>query len=76
MLKSMLIVALVAGTWNLKWFPSGRAEHRASERVEAANIADAADVVRKGLRTAGVLSGKSVSIQEDETNYTVTLPLL
>ena len=52
---------VLCGTWNLKWFPSGRAEHRASARGEAANIADAADVVRKGLRTAGVLSGKSVS---------------
>ena len=40
---------VLCGTWNLKWFPSGRAEHRASPRVEKANIADAADVVREGL---------------------------
>jgi len=53
MLKSMLIFALVAGTWNLKWFPSGRAEHRASERVEAANINDAADVIRGCLKGKG-----------------------
>lgn len=53
MLKSLLIFALVAGSWNLKWFPSGRAEHRASERVEAANIADAADVVRSNLKGCG-----------------------
>ncbi len=45
------LCAVLSGTWNLKWFPSGRAEHRASVRVEAANQADAADVVREGLRT-------------------------
>ena len=43
---------VLCGTWNLKWFPSGRAEHRASKRVEEANIADAADVVRAGLSSA------------------------
>ena len=53
MLKSLLIFAVVAGTWNLKWFPSGRAEHRASERVETANIRDAADVIRAHLKGKG-----------------------
>jgi len=47
---------VLCGTWNLKWFPSGRAEHRASPRVEKANIDDAADVVREGLRKAGLVS--------------------
>lgn len=56
---------VLCGTWNLKWFPSGRAEHRASPRVEKANIADAADVVREGLRKAGlVTSGKSPIVGE------------
>jgi len=53
MLKSLIILAVMAGTWNLKWFPSGRAEHRASERVEAANTRDAADVVRATLKGKG-----------------------
>ena len=53
MLKSILIFAVLAGSWNLKWFPSGRAEHRASRRVEAANIADAADVIRANLKGVG-----------------------
>lgn len=48
--KSILVFAFVAGTWNLKWFPSGRAEHRASPRVESANINDAADVIRENLK--------------------------
>jgi len=43
------LFAVLCGTWNLKWFPSGRAEHRASPRVEAANVADAAELVRNGL---------------------------
>lgn len=53
MLKSLFIFAVVAGTWNLKWFPSGRAEHRASVRVETANIQDAADVIRDNLKGRG-----------------------
>ncbi|MBO5940545.1 MAG: hypothetical protein J6R18_05055 [Kiritimatiellae bacterium] len=53
MLKSFVIFAVLAGSWNLKWFPSGRAEHRASSRVEAANIADAADVIRDNLKGSG-----------------------
>ena len=50
MLKCFLIFAVLAGSWNLKWFPSGRAEHRASARVESANIEDAADVIRANLK--------------------------
>ena len=53
MLKSILIFAVLAGSWNLKWFPSGRAEHRASQRVESANIADAAHVIRANLKGCG-----------------------
>lgn len=53
MLKSLLVFAVVIGTWNLKWFPSGRAEHRASPRVETANIQDAADVIRDNLKGSG-----------------------
>ena len=40
---------VLTGTWNLRWFPSGRAEHRASPRVEQANVLDAAEVIRTGL---------------------------
>lgn len=40
---------VLTGTWNLRWFPSGRAEHRASARVEQAATDDAADVIRAGL---------------------------
>ena len=54
---------VLCGTWNLKWFPSGRAEHRASPRVEAANIADAAEVVRTGL-SAAKTSGAILFFQE------------
>jgi len=53
---------VLCGTWNLKWFPSGRAEHRASERVENANIADAADVVREGLQKAGIVSPDKTAV--------------
>ena len=53
MIKSLLIFAVLVGSWNLKWFPSGRAEHRASARVETANIRDAADVIRANLTGRG-----------------------
>ena len=52
----ILVASVLAGTWNLQWFPSGRAEHRASPRVEAANVKDAADVVHAGFgRRKGVI---------------------
>jgi len=44
---------ILCGSWNLKWFPSGRAEHRASARVEKANRLDAAEVIRGGLAKKG-----------------------
>ena len=45
----LAIAAVVVGTWNGKWFPSGRAEHRASPAVEAATIAAAGGMIRSGL---------------------------
>ena len=48
-LASPVPANVLTGCWNMRWFPSGRAEHRASPRVEAATIQDAADLVRDGL---------------------------
>ena len=45
-----VIAAVVVGTWNGNWFPSGRAEHRAHPDVEAATISAAAKMLAKGLR--------------------------
>ena len=53
MLKCILIFAVLVGSWNLKWFPSGRAEHRASKSAESANFAAAADVIRRNLKGDG-----------------------
>ena len=50
-LLSTLIAAVVVGTWNGNWFPSGRAEHRAHPDVEAATITAAAKMLAEGLRT-------------------------
>ena len=46
---------ILVGTWNMKWFPSGRAEHRAKPEVEARTYEQAAQVVRDALshRQAG-----------------------
>jgi len=46
----LLIAAVVVGTWNGNWFPSGRAEHRAHPDVEAATISAAAKMLASGLR--------------------------
>ena len=46
----LLIAAVVVGTWNGNWFPSGRAEHRAHPDVEAATISAAAKMLANGLR--------------------------
>ena len=45
-----LLAAVVVGTWNGNWFPSGRAEHRAHPDVEEATIRAAAEMLAAGLR--------------------------
>lgn len=50
MLAHILTLAVVlVGTWNGKWFPSGRAEHRASPEREAQTISAAGQMLRSGL---------------------------
>ena len=44
-----LVLAVIVGTWNGNWFPSGRAEHRANESVEAATIQAAGEMLRAGI---------------------------
>ena len=46
-----VIAAVVVGTWNGNWFPSGRAEHRAHPDVEAATITAAAKMLANGLES-------------------------
>jgi endonuclease/exonuclease/phosphatase family metal-dependent hydrolase len=50
MLK-FLLAAIVVGTWNTQWFPSGRAKHRAHPDVEAATVKAAGALLRKGIAT-------------------------
>ena len=47
---AVLIAAVVVGTWNGNWFPSGRAEHRAHPDVEEATSVAAAKMLAEGLR--------------------------
>ena len=44
-----IIAALIVGTWNGNWFPSGRAEHRAHPEVEAATIKAVGAMLRSGI---------------------------
>ena len=44
-----ILLAVIVGTWNGNWFPSGRAEHRANESVEAATIQVAGEMLRAGI---------------------------
>lgn len=46
----LVFAAVVVGTWNGNWFPSGRAEHRAHPDVEAATISAAARMLADGLK--------------------------
>ncbi len=50
MTSASLLLALVVGTWNGNWFPSGRAEHRASPEREEETIALAAKMLGAGLK--------------------------
>jgi endonuclease/exonuclease/phosphatase family metal-dependent hydrolase len=45
----LMIAAIIVGTWNGKWFPSGRAEHRAHPAVEAATVTAAARMLASGI---------------------------
>lgn len=47
---AILLAAVVVGTWNGNWFPSGRAEHRAHPDVEEATVAATAKMLAAGLR--------------------------
>jgi endonuclease/exonuclease/phosphatase family metal-dependent hydrolase len=42
---AIILSAVIVGTWNGRWFPSGRAEHRAHAQVEAATISAAAKML-------------------------------
>ena len=45
-----VLAAVVVGTWNGNWFPSGRAEHRAPPVVEAATTRAAGKMLAEGLK--------------------------
>ena len=45
----VVLAAVIVGTWNGNWFPSGRAEHRAHPDVERATIDAAAKMIAAGL---------------------------
>ena len=49
---AVLLAAVVVGTWNGNWFPSGRAEHRAHPDVEKATVKAAAKMLARGLAEA------------------------
>ncbi len=50
--SAILLAAVSIGSWNGKWFPSGRAEHRAAPQIEAQTVAKAGAMLREGLRKA------------------------
>jgi len=47
----LILAAVLVGTWNGNWFPSGRAEHRAHPDVEEATSVATAKMLADGLRT-------------------------
>ena len=49
---ALSLAAVVVGTWNGEWFPSGRAEHRGTPQQEARTIAAAGDMFREALAKA------------------------
>lgn len=44
-----IVLAVIVGTWNGNWFPSGRAEHRANPEVEAATIRATGRIIAKAI---------------------------
>ena len=49
LLASAVSADVLTATWNIRWFPSGRAEHRAPPEVEKATVQGAAELVRSEL---------------------------
>ena len=47
--SAILLAAVTVATWNGEWFPSGRAEHRASPEKEERTIRRAGDMLRRAL---------------------------
>jgi endonuclease/exonuclease/phosphatase family metal-dependent hydrolase len=45
-----LFADIIAGTWNLKWFPSSRAKHHAPKEVEQAAVKSAASTISSGVK--------------------------
>ena len=56
----LVFAAVVVGTWNGNWFPSGRAEHRAHPDVEAATISAAARMLADGLKAVDLAGTNDV----------------
>ena len=50
--SAILLAAVTVATWNGEWFPSGRAEHRASPEKEERTIRRAGDMLRRALEKA------------------------
>ena len=51
---------IVCGTWNMKWFPSGRAEHRAPAAKEAAAFSEAARILSESVAASRSSPGDGV----------------
>jgi len=56
----LTLAAVVVGTWNGNWFPSGRAEHRAHPDVEEATSVAAAKMLAEGLQAVDPLGTNDV----------------
>ena len=71
-----LFAAITVGTWNGEWFPSGRAEHRANPKVEAATVAAAGEMLRRGLRSVDPEGTNDVILCLNEIRDRVTAEAL
>ena len=71
-----ILLALVVGTWNGEWFPSGRAEHRASDEVERETIRAAGQILRDGLAKIDPSGGEDVVLCLNEVRDAETAEAL
>jgi endonuclease/exonuclease/phosphatase family metal-dependent hydrolase len=72
---SALFADIIAGTWNLKWFPSGRAKHYAQATIEESTIKSAASTIKEGvikLSKDDSLDGTILFLQEIRDLQTAT----
>lgn len=71
----LFLAEVLLGSWNLKWFPSGRAEHRAKPEVEERHYEAAANVIGETIKPRTVVFLQELRSAETASNLAARVGL-